>query len=131
MTTSIATAAAADFLKFDGLEAITYVARRTDERGDIQQTKISIANALRRAINHKDRQLGSVGIDDAGTVWHIRRQDIVHPVSGDIIIPQRGDSIISAQLVGDDPDGDLWGVRSFDLQTLGTRWRMVCVMGEL
>jgi len=121
---TLATQAAADFLKFDGLEAVTYVARRTDEQGNPQETKIAIANALRRAVGYRDRSLGVVSVDDVATTWHVRKQDIIDPVSEAVVTPQRGDTII-------DGDGQKWGIRSFDLQTLSVRYRFVSVMGEM
>lgn len=120
---TLATQAAADFLTFDGLEAVTYVARRTDANGNPFETRIAIAYALFRAVNYRDRALGLVSIDDVVTVCHIRKQDIIEPVSLAVLKPQRGDGII-------DTSGDHWGIKAMDLQTLSTRWRFVCSLGE-
>lgn len=111
-----------DFLKFDGLESVDYTAKRTDGIGEPSEQCVTIENALQRETQNRDIQLGSVTPDDISTVWHIRKSDL-KDANDNLITPERGDCIA-------DSDGNVWSIRRRQLQTLQTRWRLTCSLGE-
>ena len=104
----------ADFLRFDGLEAVTFITRRDED------TEHEIEYAHPSEISHRDQELGTVATSGVVTrVWNLRKTDL----DAEEVTPREGDVIKQA-------DGSEWTIRSLLLRSLSTRYRFLCTKGR-
>lgn len=109
----------ADFLDFDGLEEVTFIARRTTD-GVADDTEYRIDYALPAQVSHREQSLGNVLQAGAvARVWNIRKCDFEELE----ITPREGDVIKQ-------DDETEWTIESLDLRSLNTRYRFVCTLGR-
>lgn len=103
-----------DFADFEGLEAVTYIARRDEEED------IPIDHALPGEITQRELALSSLIPDGAVTrVWSIRKFEL----DDFDLVPREGDVI-------QQEDGTEWTIRGISLRSLGARYRFACTLGR-
>ena len=103
---------AGDVSLFDNTQQVTVTLRRSSG-----ETVLSEVNALRRRLDREERRYAGVTMDGDSTVWHIAQGEL----DGHEL--QLGDVIQQA-------DGVCWYIRTAELESLATRWRLICVKGQ-